>query len=161
MIIHGPKTVEYDIGMSSYLLFQTILLTNRVDKGPIILSDYYHATSLTLEEDAIGTDESKVAPFSNNNLINGRNNFDCSTKAANDTTPCKSNAGVTNFRFTPGKKHRLRLINAGGDGQQKFSIDGHNLTIIAQDFVLIKPYNTQGTFSSSPLPFSSHIYSGY
>ncbi|KAH8790649.1 Cupredoxin [Hyaloscypha finlandica] len=126
LIIHGPKTVEYDI-----------------DKGPIILSDYFHATSLTLEELAVGTDESTVVPFSNNNLINGRNSFNCSRIAANDTTPCESNVGVSKFRFTPGKKHRLRLINAGGDGQQKFSIDGHNMTIIAIDFVPIKPYDAQ------------------
>jgi hypothetical protein len=126
------------------------------DKGPIILSDYFHATSLTLEELAVGTDESTVVPFSNNNLINGRNSFNCSRIAANDTTPCESNVGVSKFRFTPGKKHRLRLINAGGDGQQKFSIDGHNMTIIAIDFVPIKPYDAQGTHSFSPLHFLSH-----
>jgi len=74
----------------------------------------------------------------------GRNNFNCSTVAAGDKTPYKSNAGITNFRFTPGKKHRLQLINAGAEGIQKFSIDGHNLTVIANDFVPIEPYDTQG-----------------
>ncbi|TAQ83732.1 hypothetical protein B7494_g7952 [Chlorociboria aeruginascens] len=76
--------------------------TTHPNKGPVILSDYYHSSSLQLEEAAVGTDITKVAPFSNNNLINGRNNFDCSTKDANDTTPCESNAGITHFRFTPG-----------------------------------------------------------
>jgi FtsP/CotA-like multicopper oxidase with cupredoxin domain len=36
------------------------------------------------------------------------------------------------------------LINAGAEGMQKFSIDGHNLTVIANDFVPIIPYTTQG-----------------
>ena len=116
-----------------------------------MLHDYFHTDSVTLEELSVGTDESKVVPYSNNNLINGRN-FDCSGKEGNDTTPCDTNTGVSKFKFTAGKKHRLRLINAGGDGQQKFSIDGHKMTIIAQDFVPIKPYYSEGIFSSSHLP---------
>lgn len=84
-------------------------------------------------------------PNSDNNLIQGRNNYDCSiAAAAGDKTKCNSNAGITNFRFSPGKVHRLRLINAGAEGMQKFSIDGHNLTVIANDFVPIIPYQTQG-----------------
>jgi FtsP/CotA-like multicopper oxidase with cupredoxin domain len=80
-------------------------------------------------------------------LIQGRNNFDCSiAAAAGDTTKCTDNAGITNFRFSPGKVHRLRLINAGAEGMQKFSIDGHNLTVIANDFVPIIPYTTQGVY---------------
>jgi FtsP/CotA-like multicopper oxidase with cupredoxin domain len=85
-----------------------------------------------------------VIPFSNNNLINGRNYFDCAKKAMDDPAPCTSDAGVSKFKFEAGKIHRLRLINSGGDGQQKFSIDGHNMTIIAQDYVPIQPYDTQG-----------------
>lgn len=126
MIIHGPTQVSYDI-----------------DKGPIILSDWFHRDYMSIVADVVGTDITKVGPTSNSNLIQGRNNFNCSTVAAGDTTPCKSNAGITNFRFTPGKVHRLRLINAGAEGIQKFSIDGHNLTVIANDFVPIQPYTTQ------------------
>jgi FtsP/CotA-like multicopper oxidase with cupredoxin domain len=92
----------------------------------------------------MGTDPAKVPVFSDNNLINGRNNFNCSTVAAGDTTPCVSHAGLSSFKFTPGKTHRLRLINAGAEGMQKFSIDGHNMTVIANDFVPIIPYTTQG-----------------
>lgn len=74
-------------------------------------------------------------PPSDNNLINGKMNFDCSTVAAGDTTPCNSNAGISKFMLTTGKTHLLRLINAGSEGLQRFSIDGHELTIIANDFV--------------------------
>lgn len=84
------------------------------------------------------------APLSDSNLINGRNNYDCSQKVANDTTPCRSNAGISNFRFTPGKVHRLRLINSGAEGVQKFSVDGHVMTVIANDFVPVVPYETKG-----------------
>lgn len=36
--------------------------------------------------------------------------------------------------------HLLRLINAGSDGIQCFSIDGHNMTVIATDFTEVEPY---------------------
>ncbi|RFU26799.1 hypothetical protein B7463_g9537, partial [Scytalidium lignicola] len=126
MIIHGPNTLPYDI-----------------DKGPILLTDYYHAPYLDIVEGVVGTNRSATIPTSDNNLINGKNNFDCSSLPSGNKTPCKSNAGIPNFRFSPGKVHRLRLINAGAEGVQKFTIDGHNMTVIANDFVDIKPYETQ------------------
>lgn len=85
---------------------------------------------------------SSLEVVSDNNLINGKMNFDCSTVAPGDTTPCTNNAGISKFRFQTGKTHRLRLINSGADGVQRFSIDEHVLTVIAEDFVPVKPYNT-------------------
>jgi FtsP/CotA-like multicopper oxidase with cupredoxin domain len=68
-------------------------------------------------------------------------NFDCSL-ALNGAT-CFPNAGLSKFKFTSGKTYRLRLINAGAEGLQKFTIDNHTLTIIANDFVPIRPYDTK------------------
>ncbi|KAH6666788.1 Cupredoxin, partial [Halenospora varia] len=124
MVIHGPDTSAYDI-----------------DMGPILLTDHYHGEYMDLVRQVVSTDITKVLVKSNNNLIQGRNNYDCSL--VSDNTPCASNAGLTNFKFTPGKKHRLRLINAGAEGIQMFSIDGHNMSVIANDFVPIVPYNTK------------------
>lgn len=39
-----------------------------------------------------------------------------------------------------GKTYRLRIINSGAEGLQKFSIDGAKLTVIANDFVPVVPY---------------------
>lgn len=104
-----------------------------------------------------GIDE--IAPRSDNNLINGKMDFDCST--VTDGTPCKSrpdlflfykslsrasgtnNAGLSKFHFRHGKTHRLRLINSGAEGLQKFSIDDHEMTVIANDFVPVVPYETK------------------
>jgi FtsP/CotA-like multicopper oxidase with cupredoxin domain len=80
--------------------------------------------------------------LSDNNLIDGKMNFDCSTVAPGDNTPCTDRAGISKFKFQTGKTHRLRLINSGADGVQRFSIDQHTLTVIAEDFVPVKPYNT-------------------
>jgi FtsP/CotA-like multicopper oxidase with cupredoxin domain len=67
-------------------------------------------------------------------------NFDCSLVSGNTT--CTPNAGVSKFQFQTGKIHRLRLINAGSEGLQRFTIDNHTMTVIAVDFVPVAPYKT-------------------
>lgn len=73
-----------------------------------------------------------------NNLINGKNDYDCGLEEQGRA--CQPDAPLSQFEFKPGKKHLLRLINAGGSSNQKFSIDGHKLTVVANDFVQVKPY---------------------
>ncbi len=85
-----------------------------------------------------GTNSTLFATRSQNNLINGKMFFDCSL--VTDGTPCTSNAGLSEFRFIPGKTHRLRVINGGSAGLQHFSIDEHVMTVIANDFIPIQPY---------------------
>ena len=67
-------------------------------------------------------------------------NFDCSLPL--DGSTCIPNAGLSKFRFKSGKTYRLRLINTGAEGLQKFTIDNHTMTVIANDFVPICPYDT-------------------
>lgn len=81
-------------------------------------------------------------PFSDNNLINGKANFNCSN-AINPAVRCYPNAGISKFLFTPGKTHRLRLINSGAEATQRFSIDEHTMTVITNDFTPIEPYDTK------------------
>ena len=52
------------------------------------------------------------------------------------------NAGLAKFKFQTGKKHRLRLINGGAEGIQRFTIDKHTMTVMANDFVPVQPYST-------------------
>lgn len=120
MIIHGPTNADYD-----------------VDLGPVMLSDYYHEDYFTVLKRVMGTDLSVAIPFSQNNLINGKNNYNCSL--ITDGTPCTPNAGLSKFQFQSGKTYRLRLINAGAEAIQRFSLDGHTMQVIANDFVSIQP----------------------
>ena len=124
MIIHGPRNVDYDI-----------------DVGPILLTDYYHDDYYTLVEEVMGTDLSLVSPHSINNLINGKGVYNCSLLS--DPSTCTPDAGLSHFSFQSGQSHRLRLINAGAEGVQKFSIDGHTMQVMAYDFVPIVPYDTE------------------
>ena len=79
-------------------------------------------------------------PYSDNNLINGKMSFDCSKLPGN--VSCTPNAGISKFMFKQGQTHRLRLINAGAEAIQRFNIDNHTMTVVTDDFVPIKPYET-------------------
>ena len=129
LIVHGPSALAYDI-----------------DVGPVIVQDYYHRSYENVVNDVMGNDLTKIRPPSDNNLINGKGRFDCSTMnsttASNLTGTCSNNAPYSRLNFVSGKTHRLRIINAGAAGIQKFSIDGHTMEVIAMDFTPIQPLNT-------------------
>ncbi|SPJ73224.1 related to laccase precursor [Fusarium torulosum] len=131
MVIHGPQdTKSYD-----------------VDVGPILLSDWYHIGNhhrdyFDLVQEILKPGGSGVV-FSDSNLINGKMNFNCSNVQPGDKTRCKNNAGISKFRFKRGKTHRLRLINPSAEAIQRFSIDGHTMKVIANDFVPVEPYDTK------------------
>ena len=122
LIIHGPKNVPYDI-----------------DVGPVLLTDWYHEDYFSLVKRTL-TAGGAPPVNSDNNLINGKMNFDCAL--VTNGQHCTPNAGLSKFKFQSGKAHRLRLINAGSEGLQRFTIDGHNMTVMANDFVPVKPYPT-------------------
>ena len=104
-----------------------------------MLSDWFHREYFEIVQDVMKplAQGGNPRPSSDNNLINGKMNFDCATVAAGDKTKCTNGAGISKFKFTPGKTHRLRIINGGADAIQRFSIDGHNMTVIANDMVPI------------------------
>ncbi|KAG5796941.1 hypothetical protein H9Q69_003986 [Fusarium xylarioides] len=113
-----------------------------IDIGPVMLSDWYHKEYFDLVEEIMKPGGNGVV-FSDSNLINGKMNFNCSSVTPGDKTPCKSNAGISKFRFKRGKVHRLRLINPSAEAIQRFSIDGHTMKVIANDFVPVQPYDTK------------------
>ncbi|KAK6390354.1 hypothetical protein LTR65_005729 [Meristemomyces frigidus] len=124
IVIHGPPSDEYD-----------------VDVGPVMLSDWFHDYYDNLVMDifyATETCDPHCPPMSNNMLINGKNSYPCNTTSLT----CTPNAGTASFKFETGKRHRLRLINHAAEAIIFFSIDGYELTVIANDFVPVTPYQT-------------------
>ena len=71
-----------------------------------------------------------IMPLSSSNLINGKMRFPC----GKTSLPCVQ-ADYARLNFTTGKRHRLRLVNMGSNAVQKFSIDGHTLEVISNDFM--------------------------
>ncbi|KAL2158728.1 hypothetical protein VTH06DRAFT_4210 [Thermothelomyces fergusii] len=123
MIIYGPKHVDYD-----------------VDLGPIMLGDYYHKEyhDVVAAAASNSTDFDVYVPWSDNSLINGKNSYNCSLAPAGST--CYPDAPLSQFQFQPGKTHRLRLMNTGAAALIHFSIDGHQMQVIANDFEPLVPY---------------------
>lgn len=103
-----------------------------------MMSDWFHSAyfPLVTQTMAPNTDGEAAFFFAYNILINGKNNFDCSTT----NLTCTDRAGLSKFQFQSGKKHRLRLINSGAEAIIIFGIDNHKLTIIANDFTPVEPY---------------------
>ena len=123
MIIHGPSSADYDI-----------------DVGPVLISDWNHQDYYRLVQQSVGASQQVVK--SNNTLINGKMDYDCSLLSL-DSEPhsCTPNAGLSKFNFQSGKTHLLRVINPSSEAIMYFSIDNHNLTVIANDFVPVVPYS--------------------
>ena len=121
MVIYGPTHVPYDI-----------------DIGPVLLTDWFHDEYYSIIQKVM--EVPSVIPVADNNLINGKMNYDCSLAAPG--VNCTSNAGISKFNFTSGKDHRLRLINGAAEAIMRFSIDSHNMTVMANDFVPVQPYTT-------------------
>lgn len=76
-----------------------------------------------------------------NDLFAEHRFYDCSLITGGQE--CTPDAPISNFTFQPGKVHLLRLVNTGAEGLQYFSIDGHNMTIVANDFVPVVPYEAE------------------
>jgi len=113
LVIYGPNNTAYD-----------------EDLGPVMISDWYHEYYETVIDALLQPLPAVNIPMSDNNLINGKNSFN------------GNGAPMASFNFTSGKTYRLRLINPSAAAVQKFSIDGHTMAVIANDFVEIQPYET-------------------
>ncbi|KAK3398805.1 Cupredoxin [Sordaria brevicollis] len=129
IIVHGPRHPEalYD-----------------EDLGPVFLSDWYHADISSIVKGVVGLPAPVTQPYSDNNLINGRMPFDCTNPniTAFNRTCTSDNVEYSKFKFTRGKTYRLRLMNIGSQGMQRFTIDGMKMKVFAQDFIPVVPYVT-------------------
>ncbi len=110
----------------------------------MFLQDWSHIPAFVMWDSPGGPRSGRPATL-DTGLVNGSNTWDCS----GSTDPnCIGGGKKTELVFEAGKKYRLRLVNVAIDGHFQFSIDGHNLTVIATDFVPIVPYATDSVLVS-------------
>lgn len=128
IVIHGPATADYDI-----------------DLGLVLMQDWSHVSAFKTWEDTQRT-VALVQPVAENGLINGLNPYNCT---GSTDTACVGTTRRYEKSFEKGKKYLLRLVGMQSDGWMKFTIDGHKLTVIANDFVPIKPYDTDSVLLAS------------
>ncbi|KAI5851628.1 Cupredoxin [Morchella snyderi] len=96
------------------------------DAGIMFLNDWSHQTADALYNQA----QTGGPPTLDNALINGTNIYD-------------TDGSRFEMEFISGTKYLIRLVNGAIDTHFKFSIDSHNITVIAMDLVPIVPYTTQ------------------
>jgi len=111
--INGPATANYDIDLGTYTL-----------------QDWYYITAFQAGARAFNGGLGGAPPTGDNILINGTNKNAQGGGAYNKVT------------LTPGKKHRLRIVNTAIDASFRVNLDGHTFQVIANDFVPVVPYNT-------------------
>lgn len=95
-----------------------------IDLGALPFTDWFHASLFTVNA---ATAHAKGPPTADNLLVNG-----------SMTSSSGGQYAVTTL--TPGKTHRLRLVNTGINNWVHVGIDGHPFTVIAADFVPIEPF---------------------
>ncbi|KAK0648653.1 laccase [Cercophora newfieldiana] len=102
-----------------------------IDLGVFPVTDYYYATA----DELVLFTKNNGPPFSDNVLFNGTNKH-----------PVTGAGNYAEVKLTPGKRHRLRLINTSTENHFQLSLVGHQMTIIAADFVPVNAMTVQSVF---------------
>nr|CCA20293.1 multicopper oxidase putative [Albugo laibachii Nc14] len=141
---HAHLKTEYMDGLRGAFIVEDSPHENKVvaDEDYVLqMADYYHEESASLFQKAtdISLNPTGAKPVWNTVLINDRGRIDC-TKVDKTLFPvCNKQQPLTTIIFETGKTYRLRLINMGGFAPLNFSVDNHEMTVVAADGVRVKP----------------------
>lgn len=133
-MIHGPSSANWDI-----------------DLGPWLLADWYHDDAFKLYYYELFTPRAAIP---DSMILNGKGMYNCNS--SNDTK-CLGKREFFDVTFEHGTKYKIGLTHTGTLLTETFWIDGHNFTVISNDFVAIEPYVTDvlnigiGMFPSNKL----------
>jgi FtsP/CotA-like multicopper oxidase with cupredoxin domain len=122
---HSHYSVQYADGLVGPIQINGPSTSNYdIDLGVLPLTDWYNTPVFT-----ILASRPAAPPTADTILVNG--------------TGVTGGVGTyATTTLTAGKKHKLRLVNTGINQYIHVSLDGHPFTVVAADFVPIKPYTT-------------------
>lgn len=121
-IRQGPASSNYDI-----------------DIGPVPVCDWTHLTAYQFESlTNAALQRGGPGPSSDNILIGGKNK-----------NTINGGGSYSQYSFTPGKKHLLRLINSAVDNAIRVSIDNHQMQLVTSDLVPVKPLSVDSVLLSA------------
>lgn len=130
---HSHFSAQYGNGVfGSIVINGPASLPYDIDLGAYPIFDYYLKTA---DEIVVDTQHSPIPPFSDNVFFNGTN-----------INPLGPGGAYSRVTLTPGKRHRLRLINPSAEHSYQVSIVGHNMTVIATDLVPVYSFTTDNVF---------------
>ncbi|KAK5108026.1 hypothetical protein LTR62_008861 [Meristemomyces frigidus] len=129
---HSHFSCQYGDGVVGQIMIHGPATANYdIELGPLPLTDWYYRT--VNYHASLAEHQNALPPEADNALINGTMTSNSGGKYA--LTP-----------LTPGKKHRVRLMNTAVDNHFVVSLDGHQMEVIAADFVPIEPFNVSTLF---------------
>lgn len=116
IVINGPASANYDIDLGAY---------------PV--TDWYHGAADAMAYQIAHA--GGIPPPSDNVLFNGSN-----------INPAGTGGAYNKVTLTPGKVHRLRIINPSTENNFQVSLVGHNFNVIQTDFVPVTPLSVSSLF---------------
>lgn len=129
LTIHGPSSAHFD-----------------EPRDPYLMTDWSYKSAFTewarsLELDPKGGWKQYDRPRMKSILLNGQGQYVPTMDEYESGLVVKEVPRYTTT-YEKGKRYLLRLINTAVDATFVFSIDHHEFTVIAADFVPIEPYKT-------------------
>ncbi|KAB5588450.1 Laccase [Ceratobasidium theobromae] len=95
----------------------------------VMLEDWYHTPAPVLEKQMFSVENTALlSPVPDSGLINGKGRYVGGPEVPRSV-----------INVVPGRRYRLRVINASAIGSFTFSIEGHSLTIIEADGIPHEP----------------------
>jgi FtsP/CotA-like multicopper oxidase with cupredoxin domain len=102
-----------------------------IDLGVYPLSDYYYASA----DELVHLTMNAGPPFGDNVLFNGTAKH-----------PITGGGEWSTVNLTPGKRHRLRIINTSTENHFQVNLQNHTMTVIASDMVPVNAFTTDSLF---------------
>ncbi|AGO12711.1 AaceriADR239Wp [[Ashbya] aceris (nom. inval.)] len=111
----------------------------------VMINDYYHDMAATYMADYLAPGNENTEPTPDNGLIQGSGPF--KYDSATYMVPHGSTRNVSyvgdvplpTLQLTPGRKYRVRLINAGFFAPFNFAVDQHQLEVVEADGTVVEP----------------------
>ncbi|POM63694.1 Multicopper oxidase [Phytophthora palmivora] len=129
---HSHHSTQYPYGLRGPLVVhprddQLESWDKDIDAEYIVqLADIYHG-------------DPGVPPMWDSILINNLGRYNCTAAAVHGFTDCSEDQPLSRFHFEAGKKYLLRLMSMSALAPFVFSIDGHELRVIAADGDSLEP----------------------
>ena len=129
---HSHFSAQYANGVFGTIVINgPSSLNYDIDLGAFPITDYYYRTA----DDLVEFNKFNGPPPSDNVLFNGTNKH-----------PVTGVGAYANVTLTPGKRHKLRIINTSAENHFVLTLDKHDMTVIAMDFVPVNSFTTKSLF---------------
>ena len=137
---HSHSGPQYADGMFGGLIIHNPDDENIYPEFVIKLNEWFHQTAYQIVADLADDLYPEYFPDWTSGLINGNGRYDCTL---NTCITCDSYHNLSTFHVNSSQTYRIRIIGSMSGYTLIFSIDEHNMTVIAADGVNIEPFEVQ------------------